>query len=484
MKFNFFAIKVFLFCILTFWGITCGSIANAAPNVWEVLRYEFALNHETSRVEVQDQIQWFIAHPGFLNNVCRQSEPYIYHIVNEVKKKKIPGELALLPMIESAFDPFAYSVAGAAGLWQLMPLTGKDLGLTQDWWFDGRRSISSSTDAALNYLLYLNNFFNGDWTLAIAAYDAGVGTIDRAMKAIQQPGRTVSFWELSVPRETQIYVPRLLALAEIISNPDRYKLVLPEIAYLPYFEEVNIGSPIDLNHAAKMAGISYKELIKLNPGFNRWTAAPNKPFKLLIPTEKVQQFNFNLANLPQQKRVSWEMYQVQPGDSLENIAARHHTTVTFIKQLNQLTSDHLITNQSILIPSTITTPVNTAVVVKKEPVAANIQLEHRISAERIHRIIHIVQDNDSYNTLVSTYKVNVQDIQNWNKLSNNQPLRKGQALVIWKKVNQPTHYIVKNGDNLNDIAQKHQTKIERILALNPGLKRNTPLYLGQKILIG
>ncbi len=468
-----------LFYTLIFLGITCGSIAHTAPNVWEVLRYEFTLNHETSRVEVQDQIQWFIAHPGFITKVCRQSEPYIYHIINEVKKKKLPGELALLPMIESAFDPFAYSVAGAAGLWQLMPLTGKDLGLTQDWWFDGRRSISSSTDAALNYLLYLNNFFSGDWILAIAAYDAGAGTIDRAIKAIPKSGNAVSFWELSVPRETQIYVPRLLALAEIISNPSRYKLVLPEIAYLPYFEEVNIGSPIDLNHAAKMAGMSYKELIKLNPGFNRWTTAPNKPFKLLIPTEKVQQFYFNLANLPEQKRVSWEMYQVQPGDSLDNIAMKYHTTVNFIKQLNQLTTNHLKPNQSILIPSTKNTPI-----VVKEPTATILPLKHQMLASREHRIIHIVQENDNYNTLVRTYGISAQQIQIWNKITNNQPLYKGQQLIIFKKINQPTYYMVKKGDSLRDIAQKHQTQIERLLALNPGLTRNASLYLGQKIFIG
>lgn len=468
------------FYALLFWDITCGSIANAVPNVWEVLRYEFTLNHETSRVEVQDQIQWFIAHPGFLHKVCRQSEPYIYHIISEIKKKKLPGELALLPMIESAYDPFAYSVAGAAGLWQLMPLTGKDLGLTQDWWFDARRSIRSSTDAALNYLLYLNNFFSGDWILAIASYDAGAGTIDRAIKAIPHSGRTVSFWELSVPRETQIYVPRLLALAEIINNPSRYKLVLPEIAYLPYFEEVNIGSPIDLNHAAKMAGISYKELIKLNPGFNRWTTAPNEPFKLLIPTEKVQQFYFNLANLPEHKRVSWEMYQVKPGDNLDNIAVKYHTTVNFIKQLNQLTTNHLKPNQSILIPSTKNTPV----VVKKEPLLATTPLTHQMTVSRNHRIIHIVQENDTYDKLVRTYGVRAEEIQAWNKITNNQPLHKGQQLVILKKVNQPIYYVVKKGDSLSSIAQKHQTIIERILALNPELKRNTPLYFGQKIFVG
>ncbi|TAL61791.1 MAG: lytic transglycosylase, partial [Legionella sp.] len=233
--------------------------AHAAQDVWDVLRSEFNMGHEVNRPEVQEQIRWLVAHPSYLQKVCRQSEPYIYHIVHEIKKRKLPGELALVPMIESAYDPFAYSGVGAAGIWQLMPRTGSDLGLKQDWWYDARRSIGPSTDAALNYLLYLNKFFDGNWILAIAAYDSGEGTMARAIKSAGRRGNY--FWNLPIPRETKVYVPRFLALAELIKNPQRYRIELPSIPYLPYFQEVNIGSQIDLNHAAKMAGISYKELI-------------------------------------------------------------------------------------------------------------------------------------------------------------------------------------------------------------------------------
>lgn len=306
---------------------------------------------------MQEQIRWLISHPSYINKVSSQSEPYIYHVLGEIKKRKLPGELALLPMIESAYDPFAYSGAGAAGIWQLMPRTGSDLGLKQDWWFDGRRSIGPSTDAALNYLVYLNKYFSGNWILAIAAYDSGEGTISRALKSTARNGRKVQFWNLPVPRETKVYIPRLLALAEIINNPKRYKISLPNIPYLPYFEEVNIGSQIDLNHAAKLAGISYKELIKLNPGYNRWTTAPYKPFKLLIPAEKVERFNLNLSNIPEDKRVNWTKHQVKRGDSLDAIAKRYHTTVNLIKQLNQLTSNKVQLNQSLLIPSSKNSPV-------------------------------------------------------------------------------------------------------------------------------
>lgn len=418
----------------------CGTLANAAADVWDVLRNEFTLSHEVSRPEVQEQIRWLVAHPSYVNKVCKQSEPYIYHILAEVRKRKLPGELALLPMIESAYDPFAYSGAGAAGLWQLMPRTGSDLGLKQDWWFDGRRSIRPSTDAALNHLKYLSKFFDGNWILAIAAYDSGEGTIARALKATQKPGQAVYFWNLPVPRETQIYVPRFLALAEVLKNPERYKVQLPSIPYLPYFEEVNIGSQIDLNHAAKLAGISYKELIKLNPGFNRWTTAPYKPFHLLIPKEKVQRFNLNLANFPEEKRVSWTKHQVQSGDNLANIATRYHTTVNLIKQLNQLTTNSLKPNQAILIPSTKNTPV----AVKQER-DAKTPLESNMAGPRNHRVIHIVQSNDTYQTLQRLYGVSAENIQRWNKLSNDKSLSKGQQLVIWKTVKKPTQYVVKSG---------------------------------------
>lgn len=479
LKIKLFIIKSFLFCIFIFLGISNVAMARNVPDVWDVLRDEFTLSHEVTRPEVQEQIRWLVAHPSYLHKVSRQSEPYIYHILAEIKKRKLPGELALLPMIESAYDPFAYSGAGAAGLWQLMPRTGSDLGLKQDWWFDGRRSIGPSTDAALNYLLYLSKFFGGNWILAIAAYDSGEGTIARAIKSVNRPGQAVYFWNLPIPRETKIYVPRLLALAEIIKNPGRYRVSLPSIPFLPYFEEVNVGSQIDLNHAAKLAGISYKELIKLNPGYNRWTTAPYKPFRLLIPAEKVERFNLNLANFPEEKRVSWTKHQVKQGDSLNNIATRYHTTVNLIKQLNQLTTNRIQPNQSILIPSS----KNTAVIAKKE-VATPSSATHQLATPSNRRIIHIVQNNDTFEKIQKTYGVSARAIQSWNKLPNTKSLRKGQQLVIWRKVKQPVQYIVKRGDSLSLIAKMHQTKVNSILDLNPDLSKNKPLRLGQKILVG
>ena len=390
--------------------------AFAQSNVWDVLRQHFVLNHEVTQPEVQNQLRWLIAHPSYLRKLA-QSEPYIYHILTEIKKRKMPGEIALIPMIESSYDPFAYSGAGAAGLWQLMPGTGTDLGLKQDWWFDGRRSIRPSTDAALNYLAYLHNFFNGDWILAFAAYDSGEGTMARIIKNSGQTGK-IHFWSLPVPTETKAYIPRLLALAEIMQNPQRYRIQLPDIPSSPYFEEVNIGSQIDLNHAAKLAGISYQDLIKLNPGFNRWATAPYRPFKLLIPTDKVEDFSRNLANLPEDQRVSWKRYHVNAGDNLKLIAQKNHTTINLIKELNQLKSNSVQKGQYVLIPS----PKNTLLPAKPDIPASP---GHQFATPKTYKMIHIVQKNESFPDLQKKYDITAPQIRSWNKLKPTTKLRPG-----------------------------------------------------------
>jgi membrane-bound lytic murein transglycosylase D len=276
-------------------------------------------------------------------------------------------------MIESAYDPFAYSGAGAAGLWQLMPKTGADLGLKRDWWYDGRRSISASTDAALNYLSYLHKYFHSDWLLAFAAYDAGEGKIAKSIKDTKN--RRFDFWQLNLARETKIYIPRLLALAEIIQHPARYHLKLPNILNIPYFTEVNVATQIDLTHAAKLAGMSYHELLKLNPGFNRLATAPAKPCKILVPTNRVAMFTKNLHNK------------------------------SFAKYL----------------------PMKKKINPKPKVYAAN-------SDKKPFKIIHIVQKNENMAYVSKRYKINGTKIAEWNNMKANNKLNPGQQLVIWRNL--------------------------------------------------
>jgi membrane-bound lytic murein transglycosylase D len=247
-------------------------------------------------------------------------------------------------MIESEYDPFVKSSAGAAGLWQLMPHTGAELGIPKSWWVDGRRSIGPSTDAALNYLAYLHQFFHGNWKLAVAAYDSGPNRVSRAVK---RNNKKSQFWSLSLPHETKAYIPHLLALSEIIQHPDRYNVQLPQIPHKPYFKEVEVDKHVNPSHAAKLAEVPAKDFRLLNPGFKDWTKHPSQPYKLLIPTEHVDNFYRNLANiseaqskkskqlsfLPQAPSITFR-YTVRKGDSLNRIARRHHIKLSLLKRLN------------------------------------------------------------------------------------------------------------------------------------------------------
>jgi len=469
---------IYCFCLIFFSLslVTKAVNAQSTPNVWDVLRKQFTLNHAVTRSEVQEQLRWLVAHPSYVRQLSK-SEPYIYHIITELKKRNLPGEIALIPMIESAYDPFAYSGAGASGLWQLMPGTGTDLGLKRDWWFDGRRSIRPSTDAALNYLAYLHKFFHGDWLLAFAAYDSGEGTIARSIKNSRQT-RNINFWALAVPRETKAYIPRLLALAEIIQNPQRYHVQLPDIPHTPYFAEVNIGSQIDLNHAAKLAGISYQDLIKLNPGFNRWATAPYRPYKLLIPADRVENFSRKLASIPEDQRVSWTRHQVSAGDNLVLIAQKYHTSVNLIKELNQLKSNSVKKGEYVLIPSSKNAPVNP----HAAAIASTTDKTLHFKPNKEYKVIHIVQKNETYQQLQKKYGVSASDISHWNTLNPKIPLRKGQQLIIWKPGSNTGTYTVKKGDSVSVIAKRNNTKVSTLMKLNPGLKAT--LRIGQQITLG
>ncbi len=415
---------LYLLILVNFSLLTRFAYCKTPPSIWDVLREEFTLDHEVTRPEVQKQLRWLTAHPSYVQELS-QSKPYIYHIVTEIRKRKLPGELALIPMIESTFDPFVYSSAGAAGLWQIMPQTARELGLERDWWFDGRRSIGPSTNAALNYLVYLHKFFHGDWILAIAAYDSGEGTIARAIKKSWQFSSKIRFWRLSVPGETKAYIPRILALAEIIQHPQKYKIKLPSIVHAPYFEEVDIGGQIDLNHAAKLAGISYKELIQLNPGYNRWATAPNQPFKLLIPTTKVAYFCQNLAKIPSDQRVSLTRYLVHKGENLENLARKYATTASLIRKLNQLKSDTLKIGEYVLIPvnNNLANSITSALAASES------------SRTEDYKMIHIVQAGDTFQNLAKKYRVSTANIRYWNKLGSNHKLKRGDQLLIWRTKN-------------------------------------------------
>jgi len=228
-------------------------------DLWQRIRSGYALPTNNNTV-IKAHQHWFVRHPAYLNRAFKRAKPFLYYIVNEIDKRGMPMEIALLPVVESAFQPFAYSHGRASGVWQFIPSTGKRFGLKIGWWYDGRRDILASTDAALKYLSYLHKYFDGDWLLALAAYNSGEGTVSRAIKKNKRNGKKTDFWSLKLPKETRDYVPKLIALSTIIAQPQQYKLNLIPIQNRPAVTQIDVGSQIDIALAAELAGMSIEEI--------------------------------------------------------------------------------------------------------------------------------------------------------------------------------------------------------------------------------
>lgn len=451
--------------LITFLSLLVSTVCFTQPtlSLWQELSRSFKLPDQSNHPLVKNQIRWLILHPTYIKEFADNSEPYIYFILEEIKKQRLPGELALLPMIESNYNPFAYSHAGAAGLWQLMPGTGSGLGVTQDWWYDGRRGIITSTTAALGYLSYLNRFFKGNWMHAIAAYDSGEGTVQRAVQRNQQLRLSTDFWSLALPQETKAYVPRLLAMASLIKYPRYFGIKLPEKPYRPYFEEVRIPNQIDLNHAAKLAGVSYEELLKLNPGHNRWTTAPTARSSLLLPLKKVAAFIQRLTEVPKAQFVSWRRYRVKAGDTLGQIALAQHSKVALIQKVNKLKNHVIKPGQSLIIPKTHMLAPPTLLAAQKQLV---VKKTHQGGP---HRVIHVVQAGDTLSSIGQKYYVKAQEILFWNQMRNERSLKVGDKLLIWqtkKNKNKRMYVVVKAGDTLSHIAHKYHVSLEKLRKLN------------------
>ena len=273
--------------------------------VWARLLSLYSLPKiENERID--REIEWYLNHPQALSTIQKRAEPYLHLILDEVEAKNIPGELALLPVVESAFVPDANSRVDASGLWQFMPATGRMFGLQQNSWYDGRRDIYASTKAATTYLKQLSETFDGDWLLALASYNWGKGNVKKSIEHNEGRNLPTDYWSLRMPNETANYVPRLLAIAKIFANADEYNVNLHHIPNKPYFEVVHLDSQLNLNKAAEMANMSLHDFMKLNPGFNKSKMAPEGagPRRLLIPVAQAESFKENLAQLPFEDWVS------------------------------------------------------------------------------------------------------------------------------------------------------------------------------------
>ncbi len=474
--------------------------ADAAPvttaDVWNRIRNGLGFEDQDQVLRrTRSEIEWFQRNQEYLDRMAERAQFYLPYIVREVEKRGLPSELALLPVVESAFQPFAYSPAGAAGIWQFMPGTGRVFGLKQNWWYDGRRDIVESTDAALNYLERLSAHFNGDWLLAIAAYNWGEGNVQRAIRRNRRAGKSTDFWSIRLPRETRGYVPRLLALAAIVKDPHRYGLNLATIDDNPYFAVVDVDSQIDLAHAAELAEINLEEIYLLNPGFNRWATDPDGPHRLLLPQDRVEKFKRGLAEMPPEDRIAYRRHEISSGESLILIAQRYRTSVRTIQTINGIKGSRIRAGDSLMVPvaSRAFEDYKLSHDIRRALARAN-----RIPSGGI-KVTYRVRNGDSLWTIARRHDVRVRDLTRWNGINARSVIRPGQKLVIWKRKpygatvtatalprenvssdGADSAYVVTRGDTLSHIARWHQTSVDKLASLN-GIKPDEMLYPGQRI---
>ena len=479
------------------------AIAGITPaqysDLFDRMRAGFKLE-DTDRHPVDVQADWYANHPDYLERAFGRAELYMYHIVTELEARGMPLELALLPVVESAFEPFAYSRARAAGLWQFIPGTGTRFGMKQNWWYDGRRDVVESTRGALDYLQFLHDEFDGDWLLAIAAYNCGEMNVARAVAANQKKGKPIDFWSLKLPKETQGYVPRLLAMRRLVADPEAHGLGFSRIPNQPYFTRVNTGSQIDLKVAADIAGITHEQLSELNPAFHRWATDPSGPHYLLVPNDVADTFEQNVAQLTPEQRLNATIYTVKKGDSVASVAKNFNTRVEVIRELNDVPTGTLVVGTDLRVPSaTLTLP--------PKVVLAAARVDGKKGAiNRGRQHVHVVHRGDTLWAVAQRSGMDVNELASMNGMRPGDKLRAGQRLKLAaanapvpaaatssrtkltsstsaskSAASGPVTYIVRAGDTLYAIAKLFQVTVAQISSWND--LEHSGIKPGQKLTI-
>jgi membrane-bound lytic murein transglycosylase D len=390
-------------------------------DLWARIRAGFAMREIDSPL-VQRHEAWYLNRPEYVERMIDRSRRYLYFIVEEVEKRGMPTEIALLPMIESAYNPTALSHMRAAGMWQFIPSTGKRYGLQQTWWYDGRRDVLAATRAALDYLQALHDMF-GDWELALAAYNWGEGAVQRAVEKNRRKGKPTDYMSLTMPRETRNYLPKLQAVKNIVANPELFELTLAPLPNQPYFAVVNAPAHMDVAVAARLAGVPVDEFRSLNPGHQRPVITADRA-QLLVPVDKVDTFQANLEK-NDQPLVTWQTYQLKKGEKLEHVAAKFDISLARLKEVNGLTrTKRTRPGQMLLVPMEDDATTNLDETYTSSDFEAPADDYHK-------RTIYRVKRGDTLNSIARRYGTSVGQIKAWNALHANS-VRTGQRLTIWQ----------------------------------------------------
>lgn len=454
------------------------------PDVWERLTHRFSLP-ECSEHEISNSwARWYAARPDYMARVFKRAQPWIYFIAEELERRDMPGELALLPIVESAYDPFAYSSGRAMGTWQFIASTGRDYGLKQNWWYDGRRDVWASTNAALDYLTVLGNKFDGDWLLALAGYNSGENRVAREVQKNLKKGKPADYWSISLPRETRGYVPKLLGLTCLFRDPQKFDFELPGTPDVPVITAVDLQMQSDLVLISQYSGVPIDIIFSLNPGYNRWATSPDGPYQVVLPLEGADNLNEALAAIDPASLMKWDQVTVKSGDSLSRLAQVHQVPVSVIRSTNGLQSDMLNIGQKLRLPRDEQLLV--------DPLYAAAANELQILQSGLiasDRTTYKVRSGDSLSVIAGRYQVSVKDLQSWNNIKDPKSLRAGQELTVFSspapvvsKNSGTVDHTVQNGDSLWSIARKYKVKLNDLMRWND-LGEETVIRPGQSIKI-
>ena len=367
--------------------------------------------------------QWYAERPDYVARMVERSRRYLYHIVTEVEARRMPTEIALLPMVESAFNPNALSVSRASGIWQFMPATGKTYGLQQNWWFDSRRDVIAATSSALDYLQTLNGEFN-DWQLSLAGYNWGEGNVRKAVARNRAKGLPTDFASLTgVPDETRNYLPKLQAVKNIVSDPQKYGLVMADVPNAPYFTVVRTTVRMDVKRAADLAELPLDEFLALNPQHNRPVISGADEYAILLPIDKAEVFAAKL-NLINQPLVSWQAHRMKPGETLPQIAVRYGLSIETLRSVNGIGPRETVpSGYALLVP------------MQKPTEEAAASLENAVfTTVPINRTFYyVVHRGDTLTSIAGRFGVTTQDLKRWNRMSR-ESVRIGQKLRVTSDV--------------------------------------------------
>ena len=416
-------------------------------DLWERVRHGFSMPNLDNEIVRRHQI-WYMSRPEYLRRVVERSRLYMHYIIEEIEKRGMPTELALLPIVESSYNPMALSTARASGLWQFIPSPGKSYKLDQTWWIDERRDIVASTGAALDYLKYIYEM-HGDWQLALASYNWGEGAVGRAIAKNKAKGLPTDYSSLKMPKETQNYVPKLQALKNILGNPGLWAMLnMPEVPNKPYFSSIAKPADMDVKVAAKLAEMPLAEFVALNPAHNRPLIRGNIP--LVLPADRIETFRANLEE-HDDPLSSWQSYTFQRSDKIEKVAARFGISVAQLKSVNGLNARkaRLLPGQMLLVPARNGASLDLVefAAPSSEPEPPPLSKKARAAKAAAEKLA----------------------LKNGRKLvaAKGKPVEKKKALAsASKKAPASTRYTVRSGDTLASIARKFNIEVRDIAKHN------------------